>query len=113
MKMSKKTSDFFEYSSDLEFSAHEVRSLRTKVDAEMAESCTRDARSSRLGVNTHITNRPKMKTSKKTSDFFEQFRYVRSGIHVKSARVGADVEKHTRNTWRGATQYPPIRSVQK
>ena len=53
----------------------------------MTESRAGDTRSSPLGVNTHQKKSPKMESSKKTSEYFCQFQYRRSGINVKNARV--------------------------
>ena len=53
----------------------------------MAESRAGDTRSSRLGVPAHKKKRTKMESSKKASDYFGTFQYVRSGINVKNARA--------------------------
>ena len=53
----------------------------------MTESRAGDTRSSPLGVNTHQKKKLKMETSKKTSEYFCQFQYRRSGINVKNARA--------------------------
>ena len=53
----------------------------------MAESRAGDTRSSRLGVPAHKKKRAKMESSKKASDYFGTFQYVRSGINAKNARA--------------------------
>ena len=55
--------------------------------SQQAESRAGDTRSSRLGVPAHKICRFKMESSKKASDYFGTFQYVRNGINVKNTRA--------------------------